>query len=105
MYKGSIEGVMVIVINEFDKLVITNAEGNTYAYSALCGASAIGLGMGADPMFTLRSSTDYGMYSGVAHNEISGMKVLKYPSKSIGLRGNNTNLVENGIIHSFTTIA
>lgn len=104
MYKGTIEGVMVIVIPEFSELVITNG-GNTYAYSALCGASAMGFGMGSTPKFSFRSSTDYGLYQGLAHNEISGLKVLKYPSKSIGTKGNNTNLVEYGIVHSFTTLA
>jgi hypothetical protein len=60
--------------------------------------------MGQTPMFTLRSSTDYELYRGLAHNEISGIKVLKYPSKSIGVKGNNTNLVEYGVVHSFTTL-
>lgn len=105
MYKGTIEGVMVMTMNEFDNLTITNAAGNTYAYSALCGASAIGAGYGQLPMLIEDGTRDYKMYTAIAHKEISGMKVLKYPSKSIGLRGNNTNLVENGIIHSFTTIA
>lgn len=105
MYKGTIEGVMVIVIPEFNKLTITNAAGNTYAYSALCGASAIGFGMGSIPTFTARSSTDYEMKKGLSHNEISGIKVLKFPSKSIGTKGNNTNLVEYGVIHSFTTLS
>lgn len=105
MYKGTIEGVMVMVIPEFSNLTITNAAGNTYAYSALIGASAIGFGMGGTPKFTDRTSTDYGLHYGLAHNEISGMKVLKYPSISIGNRSNNTNLVEYGLIHSFTTLA
>jgi hypothetical protein len=105
MYKGTIEGVMVMVIPEFTNLTITNAAGNTYAYSALIGASAIGFGMGGTPKFTDRTSTDYGLHYGLAHNEISGMKVLKFPSKSIGTRLNNTNLVEYGMIHSFTTLA
>ncbi len=65
----------------------------------------MGFGMGSTPTFTLRSSTDYGLYQGLAHNEISGLKVLKYPSKYIGTKGNNTNLVEYGIVHSFTTLA
>lgn len=104
-YKGTVEGVMVIEIPEFANLTITNTAGNTYAYSAFCGASAIGFAMGSIPTFTTRSSTDYGLYKGLAHNEISGLKVLKYPSKSIGTKGNNTNLTEYGLIHSFTTLA
>ena len=104
MYKGTIEGVMVIVIPELSNLLITNAAGNIYAYSLFCGAAAVGFGMGQTPTFTFRSSTDYELYRGLAHNEISGLKLLKYPSKSRGVKGNNTNLVEYGVVHSFTTI-
>ena len=105
MYKGTIEGVMIIVIPELSNFLITNAAGNTYAYSMFCGAAAIGFGMGQTPTFTFRSSTDYDLYKGLAHNEISGLKLLKYPSKARGVKGNNNNLVEYGVVHSFTTIA
>lgn len=105
MYKGTIEGVMVIVIPELSNFLITNAAGNTYAYSLFCGAAAVGFGMGQTPTFTFRSSTDYELYKGLAHNEISGLKLLKYPSKARGVKGNNNNLVEYGMVHSFTTIA
>lgn len=105
MYKGTIEGVMIIVIPELSNLIITNAANNKYAYSLFCGAAALGFGMGQTPTFTLRSSTDYGLYRGLAHNEISGIKVLKYPSKYFGVKGNNTNLVEYGVVHSFTTLS
>jgi hypothetical protein len=103
MYKGTIEGVMIIVIPEFSNLIITNGAGNNYAYSVLCGASAIGLGTNV-PQFKL-GERDYEHYIGLAHVEISGMKALKYPSKYKGVRGNNNNLVEYGLIHSFTTIS
>lgn len=105
MYKGTIEGVMVIVIPELSNFLITNAVGNIYAYSLFCGAAAVGFGMGQTPTFTFRSSTDYELYKGLAHNEISGLKLLKYPSKARGVKGNNNNLVEYGMVHSFTTIA
>lgn len=105
MYKGTIEGVMVIVIPELSNFLITNAAGNIYAYSMFCGAAAVGFGMGQTPTFTFRSSTDYDLYKGLAHNEISGLKLLKYPSKARGVKGNNNNLVEYGVVHSFTTIA
>jgi hypothetical protein len=105
MYKGTIEGVMVIVIPELSNFLITNAAGNIYAYSMFCGAAAVGFGMGQTPTFTFRSSTDYELYKGLAHNEISGLKLLKYPSKARGVRGNNNNLVEYGVVHSFTTIS
>lgn len=105
MYKGTIEGVMIIVIPELSNFLITNAAGNTYAYSMFCGAAAVGFGMGQTPTFTFRSSTDYDLYKGLAHNEISGLKLLKYPSKARGVKGNNNNLVEYGVVHSFTTIA
>ena len=104
MYKGTIEGVMVIVIPELSNFLITTA-GGTYAYSLFCGAAAVGFGMGQTPTFTFRSSTDYELYKGLAHNEISGLKLLKYSSKVRGVRGNNNNLVEYGMVHSFTTIA
>lgn len=103
-YKGTIEGTMVIVIPELSNFIITNGN-NTYAYSMFCGAAAVGFGMGQTPTFTLRSSTDYDLYKGLAHNEISGLKLLKYPSKARGVKGNNTNLVEYGVVHSFTTIS
>jgi len=105
MYKGTIEGVMVIVIPELSNFLITNGVGNIYAYSLFCGAAAVGFGMGQTPTFTFRSSTDYELYKGLAHNEISGLKLLKYPSKARGVKGNNNNLVEYGMVHSFTTIA
>lgn len=105
MYKGTIEGVMVIVIPELSNFLITNANGEVYAYSLFCGAAAVGFGMGQTPTFTFRSSTDYELYKGLAHNEISGLKLLKYPSKARGVKGNNNNLVEYGVVHSFTTIA
>ena len=105
MYKGTIEGVMVIVIPELSNFIITNGVGNSYAYSLFCGAAAVGFGMGQTPTFTFRSSTDYELYKGLAHNEISGLKLLKYSSKVRGVRGNNNNLVEYGVVHSFTTIA
>jgi hypothetical protein len=105
MYKGTIEGVMIIVIPELSNFLITNAAGNIYAYSMFCGAAAVGFGMGQTPTFTFRSSTDYDLYKGLAHNEISGLKLLKYPSKARGVKGNNNNLVEYGVVHSFTTIA
>lgn len=105
MYKGTIEGVMVIVIPELSNFLITNANGEVYAYSMFCGAAAVGFGMGQTPTFTFRSSTDYDLYKGLAHNEISGLKLLKYPSKARGVKGNNNNLVEYGVVHSFTTIA
>jgi hypothetical protein len=105
MYKGTIEGVMVIVIPELSNFLITNAAGQIYAYSLFCGAAAVGFGMGQTPTFTFRSSTDYELYKGLAHNEISGLKLLKYPSKARGVKGNNNNLVEYGMVHSFTTIA
>ena len=105
MYKGTIEGVMVIVIPELSNFLITNAAGNIYAYSLFCGAAAVGFGMGQTPTFTFRSSTDYDLYKGLAHNEISGLKLLKFPSKARGVKGNNNNLVEYGVVHSFTTIS
>ncbi|WPX99522.1 P22 superfamily phage coat protein [Candidatus Megaera polyxenophila] len=105
MYKGTIEGVMIIVIPELSNFLITNGAGNIYALSLFCGASALGFGMGQTPTFTFRSSTDYELYHGMAHNEISGIKALKYPSKARGVRGNNNNLVEYGYQYSFTTIA
>lgn len=104
MYKGTIEGVMVIVIPELSNFLITNADGNIYALSLFCGAAALGFGMGQTPTFTFRSSTDYELYKGLAHNEISGIKALKYPSKAKGVKGNNNNLIEYGYQYSFTTI-
>lgn len=105
MYKGTIEGVMVIEIPEFSDLIITNGAGNRYAYSALCGAGALSYVVGKSPYFEPRSYTDFGLHTGISHNEISAFKALHYPSKSIGTPGNNANLVTHGIVHSFTVLS
>lgn len=105
-YKGSIEGVDVIVINEFNNYVTTSGNGNSIvAYSVLCGASAIGFAMGGNVMFKT-DTRDYDMHRGLAHVEISGMKALKYPSKGDPrLKGINNLLVDNGMIHSFVKLS
>ncbi len=104
-YKGSIEGVDVVIVNEFSNFITTTGNGGTQvAYSALCGASAMGMAYGGIPQFKL-DSRDYDMHHGIAHEEISGFKVLKYPSKGNPLiKGNNPLLIENGIVHSFVKI-
>lgn len=104
-YKGSIEGVDVVIVNEFSNFITTTGVGGTQvAYSALCGASAIGMAYGAIPQFKM-DERDYGMHKGVAHEEISGFKVLKYPSKNNpAIKGNNPLLIDNGIIHSFVKL-
>lgn len=105
-YKGSIEGVDVIVVDEFSNYVTASGNGNALvAYSVLCGASAMGFGMGGTPTFET-DMRDYKMHKGVAHTEISGLKVLKYPSKGDPKKkGTNTLLVDNGIVHSFTRLS
>lgn len=105
-YKGSIEGVDVIVVDEFSNFITTNGNAGTQvAYSALCGASAVGFAMGSTPTFAT-DERDYGMHKGIAHVEISGLKALKYPSKgNPALKGRNPLLVDNGIIHSFVKIS
>lgn len=104
-YKGSIEGVDVVIVNEFSNFINNNGNGGSLiAYSALCGASAIGMAYGAIPQFKL-DERDYGMHKGIAHEEISGFKPLKYPSKNNPLiKGNNPLLIDNGIIHSFVKL-
>lgn len=104
-YKGSIEGVDVIVVDEFSNYITTSGNGGTQvAYSALCGASAIGFAQGSIPTFAT-DERDYGMHKGIAHVEISGLKALKYPSKgNPALKGRNPLLVDNGIIHSFVKL-
>jgi hypothetical protein len=105
-YKGSIEGVDVIVVDEFSNYITTSGNGGTQvAYSALCGASAIGFAQGQQPTFVV-DTRDYGMHKGIAHIEISGLKALKYPSKGDPKKkGRNSLLVDNGIIHSFVKIS
>lgn len=104
-YKGSIEGVDVIVVDEFSNFITASGNGGSLvAYSALCGASAMGFAMGSTPTFET-DVRDYKMHKGIAHIEISGLKVLKYPSKGDPKKkGINNLLVDNGIIHSFTKI-
>jgi hypothetical protein len=105
-YKGSIEGVDVIVVDEFSNFITSSGNGATQvAYSVLCGASAIGFALGQNPTFAT-DERDYGMHKGIAHVEISGLKALKYPSKgNPALKGRNPLLVDNGIIHSFVKIS
>jgi hypothetical protein len=103
-YKGMIGGVMIIEIPELDNMLITNAAGNVYSYSILCGAGAVFRPIVGTPQLRMRSD-DYDYINGIAHVEVSGIKVPKYPSKSIGIIGNNANLTENGLIHCFATIA
>lgn len=104
-YKGSIEGVDVVIVNEFSNFITTSGSNNTkIAYSALCGASAMGMAYGAIPTFKM-DERDFGMHSAIAHVEISGFKVLKYPSKqNLAIKGNNPLLIDNGIIHSFVKL-
>jgi len=103
-YKGTLHGVMVVTIPEFSKYTITSG-GNTFAYSAFLGSSALGLGIGQIPSFATESR-DYGLRKGIAHIEISDAKVLKFPSKSdLTLKGVNKKRVENGMIHSFTRLS
>lgn len=104
-YKGSIEGVDVVIVNEFSNFITASGNGGSLiAYSALCGASAIGMAYGAIPQFKM-DVRDYDMHKGVAHEEISGFKVLKYPSKgNPAIKGNNPLLIDNGIIHSFVKL-
>lgn len=103
-YKGMIGGVMIIEIPELDNMLITNAAGNVYAYSILCGAGAVFRPIVGTPQLRMRSD-DYDYINGIAHVEVSGIKVPKYPSKSIGVIGNNANLTENGLIHCFAAIS
>lgn len=105
-YKGSVEGVDVVVIDEFSNYITASGNGNSLvAYSALCGASAIGFAMGSTPLFEVEQS-DYKMHKGIAHIEISGMKVLKFPSKgNPALKGRNPLLVNNGLVHSFVKLS
>ena len=102
-YKGTIHGVMVVTFPEFSNYVFEQG-GNTVAYSAFLGASAMGLGMGQIPNFA-QESYDYGLYYGLAHVEISDAKVLKFPSKTnLAQKGVNPLRVENGMIHSFVRL-
>jgi hypothetical protein len=103
-YKGTIHGVMVVTVPEFSNYVFANAGGTSYAYSALLGASAMGLGMGQIPSFA-QETYDYGLYHGLAHIEVSDAKVLKFPSKTdLTKKGLNSLRVENGMIHSFVRL-
>lgn len=103
-YKGTIHGVIVVTVPEFSNYVFTNGGGTSYAYSALLGASAMGLGIGQIPSFA-QETYDYGLYHGLAHIEVSDAKVLKFPSKTdLTQKGVNALRVENGMIHSFVRL-
>ena len=103
-YKGTVHGVMVVTIPEFSNYVFDNGAGMTCGYSCLLGAGAIGLGIGQNPHFATES-WDYEMHHGFAHIEISGAKVLKFPSKiDLSQKGVNKLRVENGMIHSFVRL-
>lgn len=103
-YKGTVHGVMVVTVPEFSNYVFDNGAGMTCAYSCLLGSAAIGLGIGQLPHFATET-WDYEMYNGFAHVEISGAKVLKFPSKGdLSKKGVNELRVENGMIHSFVRL-
>lgn len=102
MYQGSIYGVDVIVVPEFEHLSVLNSDNTKIVYSALCGQSAIVMGMGMAPRFT-EAKEDHDMFKEIGVTHIDGAKPLKFSSKSdVSLAGINPLKIERGIIHSFT---
>jgi len=103
-YKGTMEGIMVVTYAGFADYVRPNANGTLYGYSVMLGAGALGLGIGQTPTFR-SDDEDFQRLVELAHVEISGAKVLKFPSKSdLNLKGVNPLRVENGLIHSFVRL-
>lgn len=99
-YKGSVEGVDIVIVKELDDYISSGT-----AYSVLCGAGAIAFAQGLMPQIKYQDS-DYEYRRAVAHVEISAFKPLKYPSKSdLNQKGSNSLLIDNGMIHSFTKIS
>lgn len=103
-YKGSLIGVKIIVIPEWNNYNFLNADESTIGYSALCGQSAIVHGIGKDWWMTTET-TNHGRMNEIMMNVIDGMKVLKFPSKNdLVLKQNNPLKLEYGMVHSFTMI-
>lgn len=103
-YVGQVHGVKVFVVPEFDDYVFENAGGTKYGYSVLLGGDAMAYMVAETPKLT-PAMDDFGNIYEVAHAEISGMKILKFASKSNpDLKGVNTLKVENGLIHSFVRL-
>jgi len=100
-FKGMIDGILVYEIEGLGDYTITK-NGVSYCYGVLLGADALGYAIYQIPTL-VPEAVDYKSKRGIAHEEISGFKALKFPSKTdLAQRGVNPLKVENGIIHSFT---
>ena len=101
-YIGSVYNVDIIVVPEFEHMVVTNGEGHKIAYSALCGQGSIVSTMGMKPMFTVENN-DHLKKHELGVTMIDAMKPLKFLAKNSANKARNVHL-ERGIIHSFTRI-
>lgn len=104
-YLGMVDGIHVYEDEEFDEYNIENADGAKINYGVLLGGAAIGYGIYKTP-FVDSEAGNINSSLTIAHKEYSGMKVLKYPSKSdLSQKGTNPLKVESGVIHSFTRLS
>jgi hypothetical protein len=102
-YAGTVYGVDIIVVPEFDNFIMTNGDGSKIAYSALCGQGAIVSARGMDPVFTTENN-DHTKKHELGVTMIQGMKPLKFIAKD-NTRKNLNIQVERGIVHSFTRLS
>lgn len=78
-YKGSIEGVDVVIEHGLDRLTIQDDDGNLFALNILLGGSAFGYASGYHKLVK-KIDTDYDTVYGIAHHEVSDLKMLSYKS-------------------------
>lgn len=111
-YKGCLYGIDVVVDRSMEDMVVAAApEGVGYVVKAsvLLGAGAFGYGIGGEPLL-IQDEDDYAVVKGICHDEISGIKVLKFPTLAeVPLDhqvfgGNPYPMLENGMIHVLTTV-
>lgn len=97
-YRGMVEGVSVVEFPELSRYNV-NANGPIASWNLLLGGQAFGLAWAQKPWFET-DAFDYKGDKGMAACEIRGQGVLRYPGKQ-----SQADMVESGIIHSFTRIS
>ena len=99
-YRGMVDGIMVYECPELSRYRIRIADGQKQvsSWNLFLGAQAFALCWGKRPWFETESR-DFNLNKAVAVCEIRGQKALQFPSFQ-----NPQQLIERGIIHSFTQI-
>ena len=99
-YRGMVDGIMVYECPELSQYRIRIPDGGKQisTWNLFLGAQAFAVCWGKRPWFE-EESRDFNLNKAVAVCEIRGQKALQFPSFQ-----NPDQLIERGIIHSFTQI-